>query len=315
MKTNVYKLVIGVIITLISFSASAQDYEYIPIVKPGLQIWTHDRGYAGHDDEAYKFRRYALTEEDTIIENITYKKIYEFTDIEFNPLTAEYFGAMRETPQRQVFFRGDYHSINNEVLLYDFSLSVGDTFGMVSFFSLSVGDTFGMVSFTFAVESIDTINYNGIPRRKFTIRPFPYDLLGGDWIEGIGNPEGIYVRPSIGHTDAWSVTRCYIHNGDLLYSNYSHGGNDCITPLMGIESIVEDNSITLYPNPTNTEVNISSESIINSIEIFNSLGQRVYYSVVNSMEKTIDISSFTNGVYILGVNTENGVIRKKIIKN
>ncbi|MFV0502306.1 MAG: T9SS type A sorting domain-containing protein [Bacteroidales bacterium] len=301
MQTNVYKLVLGVVITLISFSASAQDYEYIPIVKPGLQIWTHDRGYAGHDDEAYKFRRYALTEEDTIIENITYKKIYEFTDIEFNPLTAEYFGAMRETPQRQVFFRGDYHSINNEVLLYDFSLSVGDTFDMVSF--------------TFVVESVDTINYNGIPRRKFTIRPFPYDLLGGDWIEGIGNPEGIYVRPSIAHTDAWSVTRCYIHNGNLLYSNYSHGGNDCITPLMGVESIIEDNSITLYPNPTSSEVNISSENIINSIEIFNSLGQRVYYSVVNSIEKVIDISSFTNGVYILGVNTENGVIRKKIIKN
>ena len=84
---------------------------------------------------------------------------------------------------------------------------------------------------------------------------------------------------------------------------------------MGIESIVEDNSITLYPNPTKSEVNISSENIINSIEIFNSLGQRVYYSVVNSNTKTIDISSFVNGVYILGVNTENGVIRKKIIKN
>ena len=301
MKTKKYKLVLGVFITLISFSASAQEYEYIPIVKPGLQIWTHDRGYAGHDDEAYKFRRYALTEEDTIIENITYKKIYEFTDIEFNPLTAEYFGAMRETPQRQVFFRGDYHSINNEVLLYDFSLSVGDTFGMGSF--------------TFAVASVDTINYNGIPRRKFTIRPFPYDLLGGDWIEGIGNPEGIYVRPSIAHTDAWSVTRCYIHNGDLLYSNYSHGGNDCTTPLMGIEDIKEDNSITLYPNPTNSEVNISSENIINSVEIFNSLGQRVYQEKINSNTKTIDISSFLNGVYILGVNTENGVIRKKIIKN
>jgi len=84
---------------------------------------------------------------------------------------------------------------------------------------------------------------------------------------------------------------------------------------MGVESIVEDNSITLYPNPTNSEVNISSENIINSIEIFNSLGQRVYQSVVNSNTKTIDISSFTNGVYILGVNTENGVIREKIIKN
>jgi hypothetical protein len=84
---------------------------------------------------------------------------------------------------------------------------------------------------------------------------------------------------------------------------------------MGVESIIEDNSITIYPNPSNSEVNISSENIINSIEIFNSLGQRVYQSVVNSNTKTIDISSFVNGVYILGVITDNGVIRKKIIKN
>ena len=99
MKTNVYKLVLGVFITLISFSASAQDYQYIPIVKPGLQLWTYDYSYYGHDDEAYRFRRYALTEEDTIIGSETYKKLYEFTDIEFNPNTAEYYGGLRENTQ------------------------------------------------------------------------------------------------------------------------------------------------------------------------------------------------------------------------
>ncbi|MDY0054638.1 MAG: T9SS type A sorting domain-containing protein, partial [Bacteroidales bacterium] len=126
---------------------------------------------------------------------------------------------------------------------------------------------------------------------------------------------GLIQLPRVYAVDNWLITRCYIHNRELLYSNYSNGGNDCITPLMGVESIIEDNSITIYPNPSNSEVNISSENIINSIEIFNSLGQRVYQSVVNSNTKTIDISSFVNGVYILGVITDNGVIRKKIIKN
>ena len=308
MKTNVYKLVIGVIITLLSFSASAQDYQYIPLVKPGLQLWTYDYSYYGHDDEAYRFRRYALTEEDTIIGSETYKKLYEFTDIEFNPNTAEYYGGLRENTQKQVFYKGP-HSYNNEILLYDFSLSVGDTFRMAV----------PLDTATFEIASIDTINYNGVPRKKFTIKvhhSYPIgDIIAGVWIEGIGNYEGILKFPSNYAADDWSITRCYIHNGDLLYSNYSHGGNDCITPLMGVESIIEDNSITLYPNPTNSEVNISSENIINSIEIFNSLGQRVYQSMVNSNTKTIDISSFVNGVYILGAITDNGVIRKKIIKN
>ena len=308
MKKKVYKLVLGVFIALISFSVSAQDYEYIPLVKPGLQLWTWDLGYLGYDDEAYRFRRYALTEEDTLINNITYKKLYEFTDIEFNPLTAIYYGGFRENSQKQVFFKGERYNDNNEFMIYDFSLSAGDTFNL----------PYNNEPSYFEIVAIDTLIYSGIPRRKFTIRNIPEFSFAPQysfWIEGIGNYEGLIQLPRVYAVDNWLITRCYIHNGELLYSNYSHGGNDCITPLMGIESIVEDNSITIYPNPTNSEVNISSENIINSIEIFNSLGQRVYQEKINSNTKTIDISSFTNGVYILGVNTENGVIRKKIIKN
>ncbi|MFV0502271.1 MAG: T9SS type A sorting domain-containing protein [Bacteroidales bacterium] len=306
MKTNVYKLVLGVFITLLSFSVNAQNYQYIPIVKPGLQLWTWDYGL--YEYNLYHFRRYALTDEDTIIENEIYKKLYQFTDIEFNPLTAEYYGGLRENAQKQVFYMKKNYN-NTETLLYDFSLSVGDTFRMADPSNTA----------TLEIASIYKINYNGFPRKKFTInlqQTYPIgDIIAGVWIEGIGNYEGILKFPSNYAADDWSITRCYIHNGDLLYSNYSHGGNDCITPLMGVESIIEDNSITIYPNPTSSEVNISSENIINSIEIFNSLGQRVYQSMVNSTEKVIDISSFVNGIYILGVNTGNGVIRKKIIKN
>ena len=307
MKTNVYKLVLGVFTTLISFSVNAQNYDYIPLVKPGLQFWTCDEGYVGHNDEAYRFKRYALTDEDTIIDNETYKKLYFYKNVEFDTATATYIGALRENSQKQVFYKGMYGTMELNEMIYDFSLSVGDTF---SGGSLNMDYPYIRLE----VTNIDTINYNGIERRRFTI------LTTGSstptiWLEGIGNLEGLFFPYHTNTADFWGNTRCYIHNGELLYSYYTHGGNDCITPLMGVESIIEDNSITIYPNPTNSEVNISSENIINSIEIYNSLGQRVYYSVVNSMEKVIDISSFVNGVYILGVNTENGVIRKKIIKN
>ena len=308
MKTKVYKLVLVVFITLFAFNLNAQNYEYIPLVKPGLQLWTCDNGYYGHDDEAYRFKRYALTDEDTIIDNETYKKLYFYKNVEFDTATATYIGALRENSQKQVFYKGMYGTMELNEMIYDFSLSVGDTFSGGSLNHSS--DFFGLV-----VSNIDTINYNGIERKRFWIRTEGYGQTAAIWIEGIGNREGLFFPYHTTTADIWGNTRCYIHNGDLLYSNYSHGGNDCITPLMGIESIVEDNSITIYPNPSNSEVNISSENIINSVEIFNSLGQRVYQNVVNSNTKTIDISSFVNGVYILGVNTENGVIRKKIIKN
>ena len=316
MKTNVYKLALGIFISLMSISVNAQDYEYIPLVKPGLQLWTCDNGFLGYDDQAYRFKRFALTDEDTIIDNETYKKLYFYKNVEFDTATATYIGALRENSQKQVFYRGlnGYRDMDDSPhaiqelndMIYDFSLSVGDTLP-IGYFNMSP-------EIILSVANIDTIINNGIERRRFTIQAFGGSIVGY-WIEGIGNREGLFFPFHITTADIWGNTRCYIHNGELLYSNYTHGGNDCVTPLMGIESIVEDNSITLYPNPTNSEVNISSQNIINSIEIFNSLGQRVYQSVVNSMEKVIDISSFVNGVYILGVNTENGVIRKKIIKN
>lgn len=79
--------------------------------------------------------------------------------------------------------------------------------------------------------------------------------------------------------------------------------------------LAEDNPISLYPNPTNKEVNISSENIINSIEVFNSLGQKVYQTNVKAKEKVLDINSLSKGVYIIGVNTEKGYTKKKLIKN
>ncbi len=108
--------------------------------------------------------------------------------------------------------------------------------------------------------------------------------------------------------DVMSIINYEFSNAWLLkYSNY--GGSN----LYDISYV--NNSITLYPNPTNSEVNISSESLINSIEIYNSLGQMVYTETINSKEKTIDISSLPSGVYVLGAKTENGIMRKKIIKN
>ena len=63
------------------------------------------------------------------------------------------------------------------------------------------------------------------------------------------------------------------------------------------------------------EISISSESIINSIEIYNPLVQKIYQTKVNAKSKSIDINSLSKGIYIIGVNTDKGYIKKKLIKN
>ncbi|MDD2191908.1 MAG: T9SS type A sorting domain-containing protein [Bacteroidales bacterium] len=310
MKTHVYKLVLGLLLTLFALNINAQDYEYIPMVKPGVQIWTDDFvECSGH----YLFRRFALTEEDTIIESETYKKLYFFTDNVFDSSTAECIGGLRENEQKQVYYKGGSipGGVINSGLMFDFSLSIGDTFFCYYPFSL-----------TFQVKSIDTIDYAGSLRKKFTLglqgdtSSSPYVVA--QIIEGIGNTQGLMYDMSWNLTvcDFWGKNRCYEHNGVLLFHNYSSTVEDCITPLVGLNEIkLEDNSIVLYPNPANNQVNISSENIINSIEVFNSLGQSVYKSNIKSREKIIDINSLSKGVYIIGVNTDKGYIKKKLIKN
>jgi len=307
MKTHVYKLVLGFFFILTAFNLNAQDYEYIPLVKPGLQIWTDD--YTDCESN-YHFRRFALTDEDTIIENETYKKLYFFTDASFNPLTAECIGGLRENAQKQVFYKGGHVEGGNV------------SSGLICDFSLSVGDTFYHYDFKFIVHSIDTLEFSGVKRRVFSLKSdfddLPNPRIVCVWTEGIGNNDGLLfnIIINISTCEAGGKNRCYEHNGELLYHNYLYGIEDCITPRYGLNDIkLEDNSITLYPNPASKEVNISSENIINSIEVFNSLSQKVYQTNVKAKVKTLDINSLSTGVYIIGVNTDMGYIRKKLIKN
>ncbi len=163
------------------------------------------------------------------------------------------------------------------------------------------------------------INHGGALRRAFDI------CLAGDfetkvatWVEGIGNIEGLLydMYSKFMGLDFLGRNRCYEHNGELLYQNYPQGVEDCYTPLLSLNPIIgEDNSINIYPNPASKDVNLSSENIINSIEVYNSLGQRIFQENVKSKEKSIDISSFSKGVYIIGVSTDKGYVRKKLVKN
>jgi len=304
MKTHVYKLVLGFMFTLLCITTQAQEYTYIPMVKPGLQIWTDDYWDCGGD---YYYRRYALTEEDTLIESETYKKLYLFTDSVFNPVTAQCIGGLRENSQRQVFYKGIYiegGSINSG-LICDFSLSVGDTFA-------------SSVDFlTFKVISIDTILISNIKRREYSIgiagdTITPYYVVG-KWVEGIGCSQGLLYDITVNMTTCMygGNNRCYEYNGEL---QYHYGDVNCFTPLMEINKVEEtDNTMSIYPNPASESITISSDNIIKYLEIYNPLGQKVYQTKVNAKSKSIDINSLSKGIYIIGVNTDKGYVKKKII--
>lgn len=65
-------------------------------------------------------------------------------------------------------------------------------------------------------------------------------------------------------------------------------------------------SIKVYPNPTTNVLLIEIDEVISSYEIFNQNGQRIKQVDVTSSGKSIDVSDFPSGIYILQITTENG---------
>ena len=77
---------------------------------------------------------------------------------------------------------------------------------------------------------------------------------------------------------------------------------------------VVKNSINVYPNPVKNVLNLSHSESIQSVEIFNTLGQSVLTAEINNSKAAINISQLAIGNYIVKAKTPNGIENIKIIK-
>ncbi|MCD4664121.1 MAG: T9SS type A sorting domain-containing protein [Bacteroidales bacterium] len=83
--------------------------------------------------------------------------------------------------------------------------------------------------------------------------------------------------------------------------------------ITGINNIMMNNNINVYPNPATDVVNISSDYIITSVEVYNYTGQLISDNQVNTKSYQINTSEFNTGIYFFQVETTKGKISKRII--
>src|SRR5690606_4797228 len=97
------------------------------------------------------------------------------------------------------------------------------------------------------------------------------------------------------------------------YNTYYRNG---ILRLHGDETAdVEDfenpsSSIQVYPNPTKDYINITSEEIIQSIEIYDITGRLVKAEPINRFEAQQNIDNLANGTYVLKIKTDKTEVTK-----
>jgi hypothetical protein len=141
-----------------------------------------------------------------------------------------------------------------------------------------------------------------------------------EWSIESGNlPNGLSLDSSTGEI---SGTPTASGNFDFTVKAKNAGGEDTkmlsiVINSLGIAPITKY-EIRVYPNPTTGELTVCGMRCeVGGIEVYDISGRNVSsnHLIITSSNHHINISHFPAGIYFLRIQTEQGVITKKIIKN
>lgn len=231
---------------------------------------------------------------DTTINLFPYKKLQSkcYGNIMYN--ICGYLGALREDNKIIYFVPKD--SIN-EVVLYNFNLQLGDT--VLYPYSFWNPD---MANDTFIVSNIDSVLCaDGNYHRQFKIGQATI-------IEGVGSTKGPTIIQYQFAVSGLPRLNCSSNDNGIVYSE---SNTTCFTNVE--ETANNEKTISIFPNPSNTLINIYAQSKITSMQIINTLGQICYATTLNATPATVDISQLPKGVYFARMVINNLPYTQKII--
>ncbi len=211
------------------------------------------------------------------------------------------------------------------VLLYDFSLEVGDTLKVqvpVSLFEdyagLYVTEEVFAIAITpikLVIDSIELIIADGVELTRQYFRGVdtnynPFIAFGRYATEKFGFEYFIFPYVSVDYAELNPYSDLISYSDSLI--NYDSGFNCSLTANSNLD--VQE-KIAVSPNPVTDLVKVSSDLKISRIGIYNLLGYKVFGSDSNG-NQYIDLSRFERGTYVLRIHLEgNTLITRKIIKN
>lgn len=253
---------------------------------------------------------------DTVIQNRNCQKLevlrYRFFSI---PNVGMIFaGAMPLNPEfTSVSEDTVFYLVNNNFrILYNFNAQVGDSWDL----GVDTNDNFMCSKSIVVVDSIGTMLINNKTFRWLYLRSIDSSsvVLNGRVIEGIGSIKD-YLFPVI-HNCNPAICPEIDNMHFLCYESQSIGlynpVNTICEPYLGIENI-EFKEIKIYPNPAIDFLQI--ENIADKTIIFiYSMDGKLQKSITLSENGILKINELAEGIYIIKLQTEKGVIYRKIIK-
>lgn len=270
-----------------NYSPLVKENVYWDVLEGNSQnLYIYDRGF-----------RYFF-DGDTLIGNQLYSKLfYHPFDTIHNPYPSFYVDTStvifsnyirEDTVARKTYILEPWNS--NEVLMFDFSLNIGDT----------LNSTYTTDGSPIVVDTItDEILLNGVIRKKWT-----FDN-GHFYIEGIGSSQGFF-SPTFTLLGHWLETNCVNDNNVHLY------GNRCFTILDVSEVDVFRNDFKVYPNPVEHNL-IVERSIADLVyfKLYDLHGRIVLRKKISARVVEIDVSDLPKGIYVFSLD---GKRHQKLVK-
>lgn len=156
-----------------------------------------------------------------------------------------------------------------------------------------------------------------------TINELPDANLTGDLWVATGLQDSTTLTASGGVSYLWSTgetTQSITVSPaiETLYYVIVTGENGCSKlidfTVMNVTGVKEnETNINIYPNPTNSTVNIEANGIT-EVRVCDIIGQVMLETRTNTDALQIDMGNFANGQYLIQVYTADGLATRKIVK-
>jgi len=341
------KLYLAIISFCTFFSASSAQ-QYYPLLD-SVNVWYYTSNYVpvllenplqSVTNCTYPvfFSQYKIesTTHDTLIGTNNYMIVESVSD--FNPPCL--FGFVREdTASRKIYFADN--AGNPEILLYDFSMQIGDsiylTFTSPGYFQ----DGY------YRLDSITFVNVAAGVRRALHLNQTMQVSATLTWIEGVGQLNDVFYPYSINFFsmgllfncpgpphDNFQFMTCFDHDYRVYYDSCAYHDalqNFCylVTDTCNywnicssLDEISSLKSFTLNPNPTAGKIEIEVELGKNSdfnIHVFDISGKPVmkpkYFSIKSTgiSRTNLDLSHLPNGFYLVELRTDEGSSFRKLL--
>jgi hypothetical protein len=316
------QLIATFIIILAPAIAVSQNYRPLPGAGAAWQLVTYSIYSPTFNTITYYYLEVPSVSPDTIIQANVYHKLIEHT---VNYPAGNFIGGFRSdsTGKTWWFPSGD----STEYLLMDFNVQQGDTVSDVFLINgMGIPSVDDLLVDSTGIQVID-----GVMRKKVFVTS-PSQSHRYMWLEGIGSFNGFLNKDDIvGLTISFDNYVCISFDdtvrftGDSIYPEpfdfYSFPdslqttSDSCSLIVLTLVGQLEQTQgeILIYPNPASTSLILEpTTNEPQQFRIYTTSGQLVLNQRIQS-RSTIDVSHLPEGLYLLELETPQGIVHQKLV--